>query len=315
MKIAVAYDNGQVFQHFGHTENFKFYEVNDNNEIVSSKVAGTNGTGHEALADLLSDEDVDVLICGGIGGGAMDALESNSITVCSGASGDADEAVKNYLSGALESTGVNCDHHDHHHEDDAHDEVSAQNEEDIEAESGCGGCGGCGSNDEEGCGSGCGGCGGGCGGCHSGPLFEGKNVGKTCRVHYTGTFNDGTKFDSSYDRGQTLDFVCGMGMMILGFDKAVAEMNVGDIIDIHLDPNEAYGPFDPNAIIKLKISDLPGSEELNVDERVYLQDVYGRPVPVKVIEKTDSEITFDANHEMAGKELNFKIELVEVKDN
>ncbi len=311
MKIAVTYDNGQVFQHFGHTENFKFYEVNDNNEIVSSKVSGTNGTGHEALADLLSDEDVDVLICGGIGGGAMDALESNSITVCSGASGDADEAVKNYLSGALESTGVNCDHHDHHHEDDAHDEVSAQNEEGIEAESGCGGCGGCGSNDEEGCGSGCGGC----GGCHSGPLFEGKNVGKTCRVHYTGTFNDGTKFDSSYDRGQTLDFVCGMGMMILGFDKAVAEMNVGDIIDIHLDPNEAYGPFDPNAIIKLKISDLPGSEELNVDERVYLQDVYGRPVPVKVIEKTDSEITFDANHEMAGKELNFKIELVEVKDN
>ena len=103
--------------------------------------------------------------------------------------------------------------------------------------------------------------------------------------------------------------------MILGFDKAVAEMNVGDIIDIHLDPNEAYGPFDPNAIIKLKIADLPGSEELNVDERVYLQDVYGRPVPVKVIEKTDSEITFDANHEMAGKELNFKIELVEVKDN
>ena len=315
MKIAVAYDNGQVFQHFGHTENFKFYEVNDNNEIVSSKVSGTNGTGHEALADLLSDEDVDVLICGGIGGGAMDALENNNITVCSGASGDADEAVKNYLSGALESTGVNCDHHDHHHEDDAHDEVSVQNEEDIEAESGCGGCGGCGSNDEEGCGSGCGGCGGGCGGCHSGPLFEGKNVGKTCRVHYTGTFNDGTKFDSSYDRGQTLDFVCGMGMMILGFDKAVAEMNVGDIIDIHLDPNEAYGPFDPNAIIKLKISDLPGSEELNVDERVYLQDVYGRPVPVKVIEKTDSEITFDANHEMAGKELNFKIELVEVKDN
>ena len=95
MKIAVTYDNGQVFQHFGHTENFKFYEVNDNNEIVSSKVSGTNGTGHEALADLLSDEDVDVLICGGIGGGAMDALESNSITVCSGASGDADEAVKN----------------------------------------------------------------------------------------------------------------------------------------------------------------------------------------------------------------------------
>ena len=185
--------------------------------------------------------------------------------------------------------------------------------ENISEEGCCGGCGsdcGCGDNEESGCGGGCGGC----GGCHSTPLFEGKNVGKTCRAHYTGTFNDGTKFDSSYDRGEPLEFVCGMGMMILGFDKAVAEMNVGDIVDVHLTPDEAYGPVDPNAIIKLQIANLPGSEELNVGERVYLQDMYGRPVPVSVIEKTDSEITFDANHEMAGKELNFKIELVEIKD-
>ena len=102
-------------------------------------------------------------------------------------------------------------------------------------------------------------------------------------------------------------------MMIHGFDKAVATMNVGDIIDIHLEPSEAYGDVDPSAFITMNISDLPGSEDLTVDQKVYLQDIYGRPIPVKVTAKDDSQITFDANHEMAGKELNFKIELVEVK--
>ena len=103
-------------------------------------------------------------------------------------------------------------------------------------------------------------------------------------------------------------------MMIHGFDKAVAEMNVGDIVDIHLTPNEAYGELDPDAIFTLKISELPGSESLSVGQRVYLQDMYGRPIPVLVKDKTDEEVTFDANHEMAGKELNFKIELVELKE-
>ena len=79
---------------------------------------------------------------------------------------------------------------------------------------------------------------GGCSGCGGGaPLFDGANVGKVCRVHYKGTFNDGTQFDSSYDRGEPLEFTCGAGM-ILGFDKAVADMNVGDIIDIHLMPEK-----------------------------------------------------------------------------
>ena len=72
-----------------------------------------------------------------------------------------------------------------------------------------------------------------------------SNVNKTCKVHYTGTFNDGTKFDSSYDRGEPLEFVCGAGMMIKGFDEAVKDMEVGQIIDIHLMPEEAYGMPDP----------------------------------------------------------------------
>lgn len=75
-----------------------------------------------------------------------------------------------------------------------------------------------------------------------------SNENKKCKVHYTGTFNDGTKFDSSYDRGEPLEFVCGAGMMIKGFDEAVKEMEVGQIVDIHLMPEEAYGMPDPNEI-------------------------------------------------------------------
>jgi len=134
--------------------------------------------------------------------------------------------------------------------------------------------------------------------------ITGRNVGKTCRTHYRGTFNDGTQFDSSYDRGEPLEFVCGAGQMIKGFDAAVADMEVGE---------EAYGMPDPNAILELEIAKLPGSEELQVGQQVYLTNQMGQPFLVKVIAKDEVNITFGANHEMAGKELNFKIELVEVK--
>ena len=159
--------------------------------------------------------------------------------------------------------------------------------------------------------SGCGGCGGGCGS-HQ-PSFEGPNVGKICRTHYRGTFNDGSQFDSSYDRGEPLEFTCGAGQMILGFDKAVATMEVGEKVTVHLMPEEAYGMSDPNAIFTVEIAQLPGSEDLTVGQQVYLSNQYGQPFPVKVNAKDEKTITFDANHEMAGKELNFEIELVEVK--
>ena len=143
-------------------------------------------------------------------------------------------------------------------------------------------------------------------------ILEGKNAGKTVRVHYTGTFNDGTKFDSSYDRGEPLEFISGAGMMIKGFDKAVVDMEVGDVVDIHLMPEEAYGMANPDAVFSVQISELPGSEELEAGQQVYLQNAMGQPFPVKVVSKENGVITFDANHEMAGKELNFKIELVEI---
>lgn len=139
-----------------------------------------------------------------------------------------------------------------------------------------------------------------------------SNLNKSVRVHYTGTFNDGTKFDSSYDRGETLDFVCGAGMMIKGFDKAVEDMTVGEVRDIHLMPEEAYGVADPANIFPVPIAQLPGAENLNIGERVYLTSANGQNFPVTVTAKDDTTITFDANHEMAGKELNFRIELVEV---
>ena len=285
MKIAVTYDNGNIFQHFGKTEYFKVYEVEDN-KVVSSEVIGSNGTGHGALAGLLADQSVDVLICGGIGGGAQAALAEAGVELCSGAEGDTDQAVEAYLKGELVSSGANCDHH--HGED--HD---------------------CGDHEEgHSCGSSCGSCGGGCG---AQPAFTGRNVGKTCRTHYRGTFNDGTQFDSSYDRGEPLEFICGAGQMIRGFDAAVADMEVGQIVDVHLMPEEAYGMPNPDAIFTVEIAQLPGSENLSAGQQVYLTNQYGQPFPVKVTAKDETTITFDANHEMAGKELNFRIELVEVK--
>lgn len=142
-----------------------------------------------------------------------------------------------------------------------------------------------------------------------------SNVNKKCKVHYTGTFNDGTVFDTSLKRGEPLEFVCGAGMMIKGFDEAVKDMKVGDKKDIHLMPEEAYGMPDEENIITVEIAQLPGSENLEVGQQVYLTNQLGQPFKVKVTDKNDKTITLDANHEMAGKELNFNIELVSVEDN
>ncbi len=299
MKIAVTYDNGNVFQHFGKTEFFKLYEVEDN-KVVSSEVIGSNGVGHGALAGLLAEHSIDVLICGGIGGGAQAALAEAGVELCAGAQGDTDKAVEAYLKGELVSSGATCDHH--HGED--HDCGHHGEEHDCGHHGDDHNCG----HQEDGHS-----CEGGCGGCGSQEALTGRNVGKTCRAHYRGTFNDGTQFDSSYDRGEPLEFVCGAGQMIRGFDAAVADMEVGQVVDIHLMPEEAYGMPDPNAVFSVEMANLPGSESLEVGQQAYLANQYGQPFPVKVTAKDETTITFDANHEMAGKELNFRIELVEVK--
>ena len=120
MKIAVTYENGLIFQHFGHTEQFKIYTIEDG-KIVSSEIFDTNGSGHGALAGLLKTIGADVLICGGIGGGAQMALANASIKLYGGVSGYCDEAVEALLAGKLGyNPNVKCDHHDHEHNEDGH---------------------------------------------------------------------------------------------------------------------------------------------------------------------------------------------------
>ena len=120
MRIAVTYKNGEIFQHFGHTEQFKIYDVEDG-KILSSEVVGTNGSGHGALAGVLSALGADALICGGIGGGAQAALAQAGVKLYGGVSGSADEAVGALLAGTLDfDPAVHCAHHDHEHGDEPH---------------------------------------------------------------------------------------------------------------------------------------------------------------------------------------------------
>lgn len=114
MKIAVTYQNGEIFQHFGHTEQFKIYDVQDG-KVVKTEIVDTNGSGHGALAGLLSALHVDALICGGIGGGAQNALMQHGIKLYGGVVGRADEAVNALVGGKLDfNPDVRCEHHEHH---------------------------------------------------------------------------------------------------------------------------------------------------------------------------------------------------------
>ena len=115
MKIAVTYEDGKVFQHFGHTEQFKIYEASEG-KVLSAQVVDTEGSGHGALAGFLRERGVEVLICGGIGGGAQAALAQAGIKLYGGVSGEADDAVHAYLAGELGyDPNVHCDHYDHEH--------------------------------------------------------------------------------------------------------------------------------------------------------------------------------------------------------
>ncbi len=120
MKVAVTYENGNVFPHFGHTEQFKVYDIEDG-RIAGSQVVSTDGNGHGALAGMLSALKVDTLICGGIGAGAQAALTEAGIRFYGGVSGSADEAVSALLAGNLAyNPQVQCDHHGHEHHGEGH---------------------------------------------------------------------------------------------------------------------------------------------------------------------------------------------------
>lgn len=120
MRIAVAYENENIFQHFGRTEQFKIYDIEDG-KIIKSEIIDTNGSGHGALAGVLASVNADALICGGIGGGAQTALKEANLQIYGGVSGNADEAVNAFIVGNLGfDPDVHCDHHDHEHGDEPH---------------------------------------------------------------------------------------------------------------------------------------------------------------------------------------------------
>ena len=114
-RIAVTHENGEVFQHFGHTKEFKIYTVEDG-KVLEAQIVPTLGSGHSLLADFLLVNGVTLLICGGIGGGARYALMEAGIAIFGGVTGDADEAVELFLNNALNfDPNARCSHHDHHH--------------------------------------------------------------------------------------------------------------------------------------------------------------------------------------------------------
>ena len=138
-----------------------------------------------------------------------------------------------------------------------------------------------------------------------------SNEGKHVKVHYVGTLEDGTKFDSSRDRGTPLEFDCMAGQMIPGFDTAVRDMEVGQTVTVTLPPAEAYGERDEAKVAKLQIRMIPGAENLKVGERIRLATADGYPMPCTVVGVDSEFLTIDMNHELAGKSLVFEIELLE----
>lgn len=136
------------------------------------------------------------------------------------------------------------------------------------------------------------------------------NEGKMVSVHYRGTLDDGTEFDSSYKRNQTLDFTCMAGMMIPGFDKTVRDMEVGETKTVRLEPKEAYGERAPELIQSIPKSKVSHIEDFKVGDEVMLRGAFGTPMPATIKEITEDSVVLDRNPKLAGEYLTFEITLV-----
>lgn len=136
--------------------------------------------------------------------------------------------------------------------------------------------------------------------------------GDKIRVDYTGTFDDGTVFDSSGKAGKPLEFVMGGGMLIKGFDEAVVGMKEGEEKEIKLKPEEAYGMPNPQLVQKIPRSQLPQDKEPKAGMILMVGLPTGQQMPATIKAADDKEVTLDMNHPLAGKTLNFKIKLVEI---
>lgn len=137
-------------------------------------------------------------------------------------------------------------------------------------------------------------------------------TGDTVSIHYTGTLNDGSTFDSS-DGRDPLEFTVGSGQIIPGLDKALPGMTVGDKKTVEIPADEAYGQRQEEALQTVPREQIPAEIPLDIGTQLQVQTPTGEVMPVMVAEVTEAEVTLDANHPLAGKDLNFAIELVDIK--
>ena len=135
--------------------------------------------------------------------------------------------------------------------------------------------------------------------------------GDTVSIHYTGTLDDGSMFDSSAGR-DPLQFTVGSGQVIPGFDTAVTGMTVGEKKTVTIPSDQAYGPAHPEAIQAIPRENIPEEIPLEIGLQLQAQSPQGQPIPVTVTEITETEVTLDANHRLAGKDLTFALELVQI---
>lgn len=136
--------------------------------------------------------------------------------------------------------------------------------------------------------------------------------GNQIKVHYTGTFDNGEKFDSSYDRNEPIEFTVGAGQMIPGFDQAVEGMAIDEEKKVRLESKDAYGEKNPELMIPFPKSNMPADMNPKVGDQLTLQNPQGQPVPVVVAEVQEENLILDANHPMAGQDLNFEIKIVSI---
>lgn len=138
--------------------------------------------------------------------------------------------------------------------------------------------------------------------------------GDTVKVHYTGKLEDGSVFDTSREREEPLEFTLGEGQLIPGFEKAVEGMEIGDSTTVDIASDDAYGERRDDLEIEVPKSELPDNIEPEVGMQLQMQQQNGQAIPVQIIDVAEEQVTLDANHPLAGKNLTFDIELVEINN-
>tara|TARA_R100000988_G_C3988906_1_gene161446 strand:- start:1024 stop:1458 length:435 start_codon:yes stop_codon:yes gene_type:complete len=137
-------------------------------------------------------------------------------------------------------------------------------------------------------------------------------TGDKVKVHYIGTLKDGSKFDNSRDRGEGLEFVIDDGQLLKGFNDAVKDLEVGSTTKVDIKAKEAYGEYINEAIISVNKSEFPESLKYELNGFIQGQDQNGRPVQGQVVKINEETVELDMNHPLAGEDLSFEIELLEV---